>query len=136
VREEKHTVAAEEPRAVDDIGAALADQLDQLGKLLGRVLEIGVLDDDQVARDLLEAAPQRRSFAAVLGLENQLELQLLGKARQDVARAVLRPVVNDDQLDPDRNGDHTPDDLFDRLPLVVARHDDREQGILQDSAKA
>ena len=40
---------AEEARAVDDVGAALADELDELGKLLRRVFEVGVLNDDEIA---------------------------------------------------------------------------------------
>ena len=127
---------AEEARAVDDVGAALADQLDELRKLLRRVLEVGVLDDDEVAGDLLEAAPQRRALAAVLRLEDQLELQLLGQPRQDVARPVLRPVVHDDQLDADRHREHAPDDFLDRGALVVARHHHREQRILDHSAQS
>ena len=58
-------MTAEEARAVDDVRASLADELDEDGKFLGRVLEIGVLDDDQVAGHLLEAPPQRRALAAV-----------------------------------------------------------------------
>ena len=49
----------------------------------------------------------------------------LGK---DVARAVLRSVVDDDELDPERHGEDAPDDLVDRVALVVDGHDDRESG--------
>ncbi len=49
VREHEHAVPADEPRSVDDVGAALADQLDEIGKLLRRVLQVGVLNDDEVA---------------------------------------------------------------------------------------
>src|SRR5204863_5893860 len=76
VREEKHTPPAEKSRAIDDVRAALADQLDEIGKLLGRILHVGILNDHEVAGDLLEAYPQRRSFAAVL-LVIQLEPVLL-----------------------------------------------------------
>ena len=37
---------ADEARAVDDVGLALDDRLDELRILLGVVFEIGVLDDD------------------------------------------------------------------------------------------
>ena len=56
-------MAAEEARAVDDVGLALADELDELRIFLRRVLEIGVLNDHEVAGDGGEAAPQRRALA-------------------------------------------------------------------------
>ena len=39
----------EEPRPVHDVGAPLADQLDELRELLRRVLEVGILDDHEIA---------------------------------------------------------------------------------------
>ena len=69
-------------------------------------------------------------------LEDQLERQLLGKLRQDVARAVLRAVVDDDELGADRDGQHAPDDLLDRRALVVAGHHDRQQRIGELAAAA
>ena len=77
-------------------------------------------------------APQRRALAAVLRLEDQLELVLLAQLRQQIPRAVLRPVVDDDELDAHRDGEHARDDLLDRLPLVVDGHDHGQQRIGED----
>src|SRR5262245_66471863 len=49
MREQKDAMAPEKPRAVDDIGGALANQLDEIGIFLRRILEIGVLNDDEIA---------------------------------------------------------------------------------------
>ncbi len=68
MREQKHPVPAQEPRPVDDIGAALADELDQLGKFCGRVLEIGVLNDDDVAGRFANAETQRGALALIVRL--------------------------------------------------------------------
>jgi len=59
------------------VGAALADEFDQFGVLLGRVLEVGVLDDDDLAGHLGKPATQRRTLALVLLLEDQPEAVLL-----------------------------------------------------------
>ena len=50
---------ADEPRAEDDVGLVVDDGLDQLGILLGLVLEIGVLDDDDVAGGVLGSQCER-----------------------------------------------------------------------------
>ena len=79
----------------------------------------------------------RRSAAPLppfVGWRISLNRQLAAaSARQHVARAVRRAVVDDDELDADRHGEHAPDDLLDRRPLVVHRHDDRQQRIGQDA---
>ena len=63
---------AEEARAVHDVGAALADQRGEVRQFFRRVLEIGILDGDQIARHFLEATPQRGALPAVPGLQDQL----------------------------------------------------------------
>ena len=132
VREQEHAMPSEKPRSVDDVGTPLADQLDQLRELFRRVLRVGVLNDDQVAGDLLEPEPQRRPLAAVR-LVKELERIFLRQLAQDVGRAVLRAVVDDDQLDAEAgNRKHARDHALDRVALVVDGHDDRQQRILED----
>ena len=76
-------MAAEKPRAVDDVRLALADQLDQLGILLRRVLEIGVLDDDESP---VTAAKPRRSAAPLPAFAaEQREVQLALQRVEDLA---------------------------------------------------
>ena len=131
VREQEHAVAPEKPRAVDDVGVALANQLDELRIFFGRVLEVGVLNDHQIAGHRREPAPQRRAFAGV-GLVQQREAERRLQRVQDLARAVGRSIVDDDELDAHRDGEHAPDDFLDRGTLVEHGHDDREQRIGRD----
>ena len=71
------------------------------------------------------------ALAAVLRLEDQLERVLLVERGQQVAGAVGRAVVDDDELDAERHGEHARDDFLDRVLLVVDGHDDREQRIFR-----
>ena len=99
VREQEHAVAAEEPRAVDDVGAPVDDQLGELGNSSGEYFEVGVLDRHHVAGDRGEAAPQRRALALIALLQQQREAVLALQLLEALARAVGRAVVDDDQLD-------------------------------------
>ena len=135
VREQEHAVAPEEPRAVDDVRLALADELDQLRILFRRVLEVGVLDDHQVAGDRGEPAPQRRALAGV-GLAQQREAELALQGVEDLARAVGRSVVDDDQLEAQRHGEHAANDFVNRGTLVEHGHHDRQQRISVDHGRA
>src|SRR5450756_1257966 len=114
----------------------LADELDELRVLLRRVFQVGILDHHQLAANLLEPAPERGALALVACLEHQLEPQFPLQTGQDLLRPILRPVVHDDQLGSNLDGEHAPDDLLHRLTLVVHGHDDRQQGIDEDAAKA
>src|SRR3990172_8825108 len=104
---------AEEPRAIDDVGPALTDEIDEHRELFRRVFEIPILNDHQVAAYLLEAAPQRRALALVPRLERQREAELPLKTLEPLSRPVGRGVVDPDQLDAQRHRQHTPDDLLD-----------------------
>ena len=46
---------------------------------------------------------------------------------QDPGRTVARSIVDDDQLDPQRHGEHPRDDLADRLAFVEHGHHHAEQ---------
>ena len=70
------------------------------------------------------------------GWKIELELQLLGEPRQDVARPVLRAVVDDDQLGADRDREDAADDFLDGVALVVAGHHHREQRIFENSEES
>ncbi len=77
---------AEESRAVDDVGAPFDDQLDELRELFRRVLEVGVLDDDDVAGDRGEPAPERRPLALIPLLQQQREAVLPLQCRSRCSR--------------------------------------------------
>ena len=122
--EQEDAMPAEKPRAEDDIGASLDNQLDQLRNSSGDVFEVGVLDGDDVAGDGGETAPERRTLSLIPLLQQQAEVVLPLQFDQAFTRAVGRAVVDDDQLGSHRHADNALDDLIDRRPFVVDRHDD------------
>ena len=69
-------LGAEEARAEDDVGLALEDRAQQQRVLARVVLEVGVLDDHDVAGGLAEAAGHRRALALVGGLEEDADAAL------------------------------------------------------------
>ena len=108
--------------------------------ILGVVLEIGVLHQNDVACGRLESAPQRGSLAGVLGLkeeadifERQASLAVLHgdfalafrlrlvKILQQAARAVGGFVVDKDDLLLDRRCLHAQQHLLDKGALVIDR---------------
>jgi hypothetical protein len=123
--------AAEEARAVDDVGVTLLDRRQQLEVLHRVVLEVGVLHDHDVARGVPEPDGHRRAFALVLRLEEHADALDAVHLAQDLARPVLRPVVDDQDLLLDGHGLHARDDLADRLRLVVrGDHDGQLHGVI------
>ena len=129
VREQEHAMAAEKPRAVDDVGVALdRSARSAAGYSSG---EYSRSASWMITRSPVTAAKPRRSAAPLpaLALPQQREAELLLQPVENLARAVGRSVVDDDQLDAQRDGEHAPDDFLDRGTLVVHRHDDRQQRI-------
>src|SRR5215467_112079 len=112
-------MASQESRSVDDVGVAATDELDEVGILLRRVLEVGILDDHDVAGHLVEARTQRRALALVRRLQHEREPQLALQALKKLPRAVRRSIVDDDQLDAKGYGHHATDDFVDGVTLVV-----------------
>ena len=105
---------------------------DQLRVLLGRVLEVGVLDDDEVA-----GRPPRSPAAAPPPCPGCAPAGTAGtraarwRPASIVARAVGRAVVDDDELLAHRHRQHAREDLLDGVLLVVDGHDDRQQRVRQ-----
>src|SRR5436309_8936203 len=54
--------------AINHVGLVLENRLDEKGVFGGVVLQVGILDQDHVARRLLESGPEGSSFAAVYRL--------------------------------------------------------------------
>ena len=79
---------------------------------------------------------QPQDYPAILRLQDQLEAALALELLQQIPRPVARPVVNNDELDPQRHGEHAADDLFDRANLVVGGHYDRHERIGQHAGDA
>ena len=126
---------AEEARAVNDVGVAGEDRRDEVRILGGIVLEIGVLDERDVALEVRDGGADRRALALVLRLEDRLQpivvvVRGLGdELANHVRRAVARAVVDDDDLLADRHRTHVLQDAPQRPALVEHRHDDREEKI-------
>src|SRR5260370_10893281 len=92
-------VLADEPRAIDDPGSAGLNRTEQHGIVGGVVLEVGVLDDDDVARGAFEPSLNRCAFSAVARqpLEDDVAV-LLRALLEQRARTVRRSIVDDDNL--------------------------------------
>ena len=69
--------AAQKARAKNYVRFSLNQRLDHQ-RILGRIVfQIGVLNNDEVARGLLNAAAERRSLAHVIRLKNDADLRML-----------------------------------------------------------
>ena len=108
-------------------GLAVGDGLEEARVLVGVILEVGVLHDDHVARGGGEPGAERGALSLVEIMEDDLVDQRHDLGAEQVAGAVARAVVDDDDLLVlDRGGPDAVDDGADGLGLVVARDDDRE----------
>ena len=90
---------------------------------------------DDLGFRAVQGEVQGCSLAAVWLLEN-LHALIVGKRKTyDVGGSIFRTVIDDEQLDPHRLGQYPADDLFNRRPLIVDGHHDRQQGILENPAQ-
>jgi hypothetical protein len=102
-----HVLAlAGEPAAVDHLGLPPQDGLEQLGPVGGVVFEVGVLDQDQVAADGLEAGADGRTLSLVVRMVDHPDRRV-AQCLQHLVGTVGRPVVDDDHLDVDRQVDRS-----------------------------
>ncbi len=129
-------MAADEAAAEDGVRLALDDEVEQLRVLLGAVLEVGVLDDDDVAHGRGDAAAHGGPLPAVPFLDEVREAAAGGQRLDDVAAAVRGGVVDRDQLEAQGHGQDAIDDLLDGPPLVVDGHHDGEERILEGCGPA
>ena len=127
VQEEHVAALAGEARAVDDLRLARGAPGEQLRPVLGVVLEVGVLDQHEVAGDVLEPGADRRALALV-ALVRDTRTVLSRAGASTSLGAVGAPVVDDHDLEVDRQLDraHPAHDLDHGVALVVDRHDHRE----------
>jgi hypothetical protein len=103
---------------------------DELGDLLGRVLQVAVQSRDEVPARLLEAGEQRRVLTVVAVEFDDFDPQVLGESLEQVEGPVRATVVDEDQLPraPERvqRGDQPAVQLGNAGGFVVDRHDDRQ----------
>src|SRR5436305_9945209 len=116
--------------AEDNVGAAGEHGGEQDGVILGVVLEVGVLHQDEITRDLRHPGADRVALAVVFFMQQDANATsaLTLDGGQKFARAVRRKIVNDDDLFFERNGDsgNRLDDVLDRVALIEDWNDDRE----------
>ena len=84
--------------AEDGLRLALGDGTQQRGEFAGRVLEVGVLDDDGVAGDVLLGGADGGALSPVDGVVQDGQVGRRRQRVQDGACAVRRAVVHDDEL--------------------------------------
>ncbi len=120
-------IAAGETGAEDDVGFAVDDGFEEARVFVGVVFEIGVLNDNGVARGGGDPGAKGGAFALVDLVVNDFGDERGDLVAQDVAGAVVRAVVDDDDLlVGDWGGADAVDDGADGLRLVVAGDDDGE----------
>src|SRR6267142_4041622 len=100
VVEDATALAGQETGAVDDVRAVLQERADEAWIVPGVVLEVGVLEEDEVARGLGDAAADRRALALVLPLLQQADAVRMvgGELAEDREAAVLRAVIDEEKL--------------------------------------
>ncbi len=115
---------------VDHVGFPLNQGLEQRRVFAGIVFQVGILDDDEVARGFLDPPAQRRAFPHVSRLQQHSQggRILAFEFRENVARRVGRSVIHTEQLNFEGNVERkdVPDDAPQRRALVIDRHDYRE----------
>jgi hypothetical protein len=122
-------VAARHPLAVDDRGAALP-AVDETGDQGGRVLQIGVHQDDGVAGCISEAGRERDFLAEIAAERNCPEATVFRvKGAQSVKRAIGGAVIDEKDvpidIDAGKHGAQALDQRIEAGFLVEHRNDDR-----------
>jgi hypothetical protein len=142
--------SAEKARAKDDVGATVNEGFEEFAVIARIVFEVGVLNENNIASDLREAAAQSSSFTLVVGLEKDAEIAevngigaiecgSLSFARglelrelfEDLAGAVSGAVVDEDDFLPEGSFRDAAEDFVDGGFFVVNGNDDGELGINQ-----
>src|SRR5690606_31280942 len=89
--------------------------------------QVGVLDNDDVPRGLLDAAPDGRPLAAVAVLEDEpVDPPLRLQSLEDVAATVGRGIIDAHDLDVQVHGAHALDQRANGARFIVDRNDDTQ----------
>src|SRR5574341_180384 len=114
--------------AEDNVGVAFQDWLEEPRVVLRVVLQVGVLDEDDVAGHVLDGGADRCSLAAIARVEEEVHLPpvVATQSFQDLTRSVTRGVIHEDDLLVIRDRLNPLEEQFDRLPLIIDRNDDGE----------
>jgi hypothetical protein len=91
--------SAHQTAAVNHIGDAPLDGLQQFGIISGIILEVGVLDENDIAGDFTEAGAQGGPFPLiVLMIKRPYVIILLDQTLEDFPGPVSGGIVNDDKF--------------------------------------
>ena len=128
--EEQHAVrAAREPRAIDHVRAVIEDRSQQVWIIRRIVFEVGILNENDVARGVFESRAEGRTLAAVDGMRNDFDPAHLLKFPEDVAGAVGGGVVHENDFIFQAAGIRSADaakNLLDRVGLIEDGNQDRQ----------
>ena len=132
---------SEESATENDVRFALNDRSQKTRILRRIVFQVGVLNDDDVSAGGFKSGANRRSFAPVLLVEDELEfvprisrrgLLIRLKLLQLVASPVAAAIVNQHDLFAKRHGSHAIDQRSPVILFVVDRDHDRQHPIRWD----
>jgi hypothetical protein len=119
--------STEEARSVNGVGFAFEERAQQQRIVGGIVFEVGVLNENEVPGGFLDAAAESSAFTDVARLQEDADLRMSGlEGGENFAGGVGGSVVDADELDVERDGEHAGDDLLKSGLLVVDGHDDGE----------
>ncbi len=90
--------APHEPRTIDDIGFPVQDGLKKLRIFSGVVLQVGVLDQNDIARCRGEAGAQGGSLALVHRMIHHPKSIAFEIPLQDLRGPIARAIIYDDDL--------------------------------------
>src|SRR5437867_6782416 len=132
----KHAVGtpACEARAINDIRRAILNGLKQARIILGIVLQVGILNDHDVARHLTNSCLYRRTLYLILRLKKNFDLvqwvvdalALIFQPGQNLPAAILRAIVDQNDFLSHLNRAHAAHDVLQGALFVVDRDQDGE----------
>src|SRR5437879_4486856 len=104
---------ADKTGSVDHVGLVVEDRLDEARILRGIVLQIGILDEHDIAPGLPEARAQGGALALIERLVDDADILVPLELAENVARAVRAGIVYNNDLFRNWNGRHAPHQLAD-----------------------
>jgi hypothetical protein len=116
-----------EAAAIDDVGPALHDRLQQCAKILRVVLQIRILHDDRVAGAFLKAGLQRASLPLVALVQHDFQVAVrsigaVAQSGQVLARSIAAAVIDNHNLQRQLRRSQAVDYFGERADLVIDRH--------------
>ena len=119
--------AAEKARAKHHVRLARQNRREQPVVFRRVVFQIRVLDDDDVRRRVRDAGAERRAFALIHLMPDELDARFILRERLELFPSVVgRTIIHDDELLHGSLRQHDANDLGHGGGLVIGRHDRRQ----------